>query len=123
MKISPVFYQGIDCIDILSVSYAKHLNREIEIIFANAWNFRFEPDDQNFSRCFGVEADELTAHQYNQLGLSIKFLPIDDFEHFTLFLKKMFKKEIPVGISIDGFYCPWHSRFENGSWETLRFRL
>jgi len=112
MEIFPVFYQGINCLDILSISYAKYLKHEIEIIFSNAWNFRFELDDENFGDCFGVEETRLTSSQYEQLGLNIEFFPIHEFESFITYLKQMFKKEIPVGISIDSFYCPWHVRFK-----------
>ena len=125
MKVSPVFYPGINCIDILPISYAKHLDREIELIFANSWNFRFDPNIAEFGHCFGVEETNLTVDQYTQLGFKREFFPVEDFTTFIRFLKESFKNQTPIGIFIDSFYCPWHVRFQidHGSHYVLGFDI
>lgn len=115
MKIEPLFYQGLNCIDVLIVSYAKYLHKEVELVFSKSWSFYIDQkkivNSKKFAENFGAENFRLTREQIDLLGLKINFFPIVNFDIFVNYLKEIFDKNIPVGIYIDSYYCPWHSRY------------
>lgn len=114
MIIAPTFYQGLDCIDLLVVSYAKHMGKDIDCIFSRSWAFGFSANTL-----------KLTSEQYASLGFNIAYYNIIDCNLFIEYAKEMFHQSLPVGIYIDSFYCPWHSRFQldHGHHYVLAFAL
>ena len=112
MKIEPVFYPGVGCIGLLLLSYAKYLHKEVDLIFSNSWSFKFDANSDLFSESFGVEEKRMNDSAKRILGFDSEYFKIDNFKVFFERLQEELRKNKPVILYIDSFYCPWHSRFE-----------
>ncbi|NMM53188.1 BtrH N-terminal domain-containing protein [Paenibacillus aquistagni] len=116
LNINPVSFQGLDCIDVLVVSYAKFLGREVSLIFGDSWSFKFNENPLNQSDTLGDRIGLNSCNVRNILekkcGVGVEFTFSVTPNDIMIILEKELNNGIPIGIYIDSFYCPWHDRYK-----------
>lgn len=117
LNIIPVEYEGLNCADGLMISLVEWLNRDYSLIFCEAWNFEFKPENEEYPNTIG---DRLSVHDvvctellYSTCGVGKKSVYNDhiSLEEFMTVLKEELSQQRPVVIVHDLFWCPWSKDF------------
>jgi hypothetical protein len=116
LDIIPTDCAGLDCVDGLVISVAEWLHRKYKLVFAEAWNFQFADEIEEYPHTIGgrlfipnvVDQEILKAC----CGIEVNYNKINNAEQLISILKEEVSKQRPVIIIYDMFWCPWSNAFQ-----------
>lgn len=111
ININPVHCEGLNCFEDILVTLASHYNVEYRLAFSGAWGFEFKPEigseNSLLGERIGNDVRNITSMLYKYCNVDV--IRFDSEEPYELLeiIKMHLSQEIPVGIFIDTFWCPW----------------
>ncbi len=103
---------GTFCLDDCIATYTSWINRDYELMYADSWNFKCDPCNENINAPYDenkTRCDNLELYH----GVKITW-DNDPFTDGTLeFFMNELKKNRPLILALDCFYCPWDWGFQS----------
>lgn len=108
----PIEKNRYHCIDSVFLTIANYFDREIGLMSIGSWGFDYRPDlsgastfgDKLFSGM--VMPSREAVHRYH--GIYVDWRENVTWEELMSAIHIHLKENRPLGIFIDGYYCPWN---------------
>ena len=112
LKAIPIERKKYHCIDSVFLTVAHHFNREIGLMSVGSWGFGYQAD-RDKANTFGKKLlsgmtmpSRETIHRYH--GIDVDWRENVTWEELISAIQTHIKKKQPLGIFINGYYCPWN---------------
>ena len=116
IPIKPLFIDGLNCIEVLVVSYLHYMQKEINLIFADSWGFAFTPYGSSENEIIFAESIQTRYTSFytaveKLFGITAVFNHHMEYDEIINTLKTNLAESKPLGLKIDSYYCNWHDRY------------
>ncbi len=117
ININPVHCEGLNCFEDILITIASHYKIEYRLAFSGAWGFEFKPLEASnnllLGERIGNDVRNLTNLLYKYCNVEVvRFDSGEPIEELKI-IRKYLVQEIPIGVFIDTFWCPWlHGRYQ-----------
>ncbi len=118
LDIKPIHFDGCNCIEDIMISIADHYNREYQLTFYNCLLFRIQSDQNDLKKLLGERIyfphlEELNEKFRQYCGIKCKLCKAESHKEIINAIMDQLQIQMPVGISINTYWCPWHSGYKN----------
>ncbi|WP_110460823.1 BtrH N-terminal domain-containing protein [Ruminiclostridium sufflavum] len=111
IDINPVHCEGLNCFEDILVTMASHYKAEYRLAFSDAWGFEFKPSNVSDSSLLGErignDVRNITGLLYKYSNINVVRIDTENPTELLGVIKEYLAQEIPLGLFIDAFWCPW----------------
>ena len=118
IDIKPVEDDIFDCFNGLIVSVAAYYKRTCWSIFASAWGFYYQHNgNENFGeRLHSGKTDTANIFLKRYHGIEIDYRRFNEFNELDQLIQNQLSLRLPVVITLDSYWCPWHLAYQNAKY-------
>jgi hypothetical protein len=121
LDIKPLHFDGCNCFEDFVFSLTAYLNREYQLAFSEGFGFQFNPEDPLLP---GIVGNRINSANNNMAlllekfcGINIKINRTNTTEEAMKLINGQLDINMPSGIYLNTFYCPWHREYKSISHE------
>jgi len=115
IDVKPVMSEYHTCIDAVFVTMASFFKSDYELMYIGSWGFEYR-SNKNYDVTFGEKLFSGFKRRsrdaiFRYHGIIVNWNTADTFDKLIEVINLNLSNDIPIGVFIDSYYCPWNPAY------------